>query len=309
MASKPKSEKIKVIEYLYDKLTAEGRTVAGFSDVQQAIIKCNEEFGLSLSTSNPANFMKDLVRGKNASRNWPESLKAKRVGGRQRVGGGRVLEFVPYAPNQTDAFENSFVRSEDLQPIPLQSISLPLTAKRLGRGDESWLVQVAVALRVVEQHLAIRKSDALPEVLEVTHLQTGVKLGRSEVDALFLAICEIEGGKRVSALITCEAKQEWERIIGHQIVGQIVAANRSVKLAGIDIELIIPIAIQALGHPAGCIYVAEFEPWLPSQAEVEEAELPDLILAAEGLFELKPAVQGIGYASKKSPRKVEIDDL
>ncbi|MBR1226892.1 hypothetical protein JQ600_18345 [Bradyrhizobium sp. AUGA SZCCT0176] len=298
MATKPKSEKIRVIEYLYEKLTAEGRTVAMLSDVQQAIVTCNAQFGLSLSTSNPANFMKDLVRGKNASRNWPESLKGKKIGGRQRVGGGRALEFVPYGPDQTDAFENSFTRSADLVPVPLQSISLPLTAKRLGRKDESWLVQVTVALRVVEQHLAVRKSETLPEVLEVTHLQTGVKFGKSEVDALFLATCEI-GGKRLSTLITCEAKQESERIVGHQIVGQVVAANRSVKLAGIEVELILPIAIQALTEPAGCIYVAEFEPWLPSQAELDEAALPDLVLAAEGLFELRPCVPGIGFDPRK----------
>jgi hypothetical protein len=208
------------------------------------------------------------------------------------------LEFVPYGSNQTDAFENSFTKSANLQSTPLQSISLPLTAKRLGRGDESWLVQVAVALRVVEQHLAIRKSESLPNVMEVTHLQTAVKLGKSEVDALFLATCEF-GGKRVSTLITCEAKQERERIVGHQIIGQVVAANRSIKLAGIDIELIIPIAIQALDSPAGCIYIAEFEPWLSSQAELDEDKLPDLVLAAEGLFELMPHVQGVGYAPRK----------
>jgi hypothetical protein len=299
MAARPRSTKIKVVEYLYQTLAAENRSVATIADVRDAIIHCNAAYGLTLSPSNPANFMKDLVRGKNASTNWPESLKVLKIGGRQRVGEGRVFEFVPYAEGQLDPFENSFARSENLEPIPLQSISLPLAAKSLGRGDESWLIQVAVELRVIEQHFAIRSGKALPRVLEVTHLQIGVKLGNSEVDALFLAVCETDVGARINALITCEAKQLRERIVGHQIVGQVVAANRSVKLAGIEIGMILPIAIQAVDDPPGCIYVAEFAPWRSDEAEVAEEELNDLELAAEGMYALRPPVPGVGYTPRR----------
>src|SRR5262245_15372371 len=104
MTSKPRSAKIKVIEHLYQVVSGQGRVIATLQDVREAIIHCNDAYGLKLSLSNPANFMKDLVRGKNASKNWPESLKEKRIGGRQRVGGGRVLEFVPYVEGQTDPF-------------------------------------------------------------------------------------------------------------------------------------------------------------------------------------------------------------
>src|SRR4051812_21512174 len=105
MPEKPRSQKIPVVEYLYEKLESEGRSVATLADVKEAIAHCNELHGSKLSTSNPANFMKDLVRGKNASLNWPESLKARGIGGRQRVGEGRVFEFLPYAEGQTDPFE------------------------------------------------------------------------------------------------------------------------------------------------------------------------------------------------------------
>jgi hypothetical protein len=55
------SEKTKVIDYLWDLLQQEGtgRTVVNAPDVVDAILHCNDEYGLRLSTRNPANFMKD----------------------------------------------------------------------------------------------------------------------------------------------------------------------------------------------------------------------------------------------------------
>ena len=237
--------------------------------------------------------MKDLMRGRGAEANWPDSLKAARIGGRQRVGGGRVLEFVPYAEGQTDPFYSSFVRSSDLNPVAVQSLSLPLPAKSLGRKDESWLIQVAVALKVIETHFALGSHI---RVLELTHLQTGVKLSSSEVDALFLALVERNDGSRLNALVTCEAKQDNERILEHQIVSQIIAAYRSVKRLKLQIELIVPIAIQASKHPEGSIYVVEFQPWSPAQAEVSEDEVGHVVMVREGLYQIRPPVRGIGYS-------------
>lgn len=296
MSQKPRSQKTRVVEYLFDRIKDEESWVVMLQDVSEAISHCNSVYGSDLSTRNPANFMKDLVRGRNASLNWPQALKDARIGGRQRVGGGRVFEFVRYAEDQTDPFESSFVRGKDLKPISVQSISMPLTAKSLGRTDESWLIQVAVGLRVIETHFATRQRSSPLNILEIVHLQTGVKLATSEVDAIFLAVAERDGS-RLRALVTCEAKQASERILDHQIVEQVVAANKSLRAAGINTDVIIPIAIQATLDPLGCIYVSEFEEWTPKQAEVAEDELGKLALVAEGLYRLTPSVPGIGLRS------------
>ena len=78
------SKKTPVVEYLYEKLSAEGRTVALFKDVADALRFFQEEKGADISDNNPANFMKDLLRGMNASSNWPRSLTERRVTGRQQ---------------------------------------------------------------------------------------------------------------------------------------------------------------------------------------------------------------------------------
>ncbi|MGO4334913.1 hypothetical protein AB4037_08360 [Labrys sp. KB_33_2] len=306
MATKPRSKKIQVVEYLYEKLSqgverVEDMPVVTMGDVRDAIAFCNERYGLGLSQSNPANFMKDLIRGQNASRNWPESLTAQGIGGRQRVGEGRVFEFTRFEEGQTEAFASTIIPSADLIPTSLQSISLSRVARSLGRQDESWLIQVAVSLRLIEQHFATRKGE-VPRVVEINHLQIGVKLAKSEVDALFLAVVETDDGRTVLALITCEAKQENERILEHQIVEQVVAANKSID-PDLQIGLIIPIAIKAMNQPTGGVYVAEFEPWTREQAQVAEDDLGGLVLASESLFQLMPAVLGIG--TKKARRRTK----
>ncbi|HUE80391.1 MAG TPA: hypothetical protein VMN38_12280 [Sphingomicrobium sp.] len=136
----------------------------------------------------------------------------------------------------------------EMEPIRLQSLSLPLASKSLGRKDESWLIQVGVHLHVVEQHFALFDNC---KVRELTHLQVGVKLAGSEVDSLFRAVVERDDGTLGHALVTCEAKQHGERILEHQIVEQIVAANASLESAlDFDADFIIPIALKAI-EPLG----------------------------------------------------------
>ncbi|MGQ0589832.1 MAG: hypothetical protein ACT4N8_09920, partial [Sphingosinicella sp.] len=255
-----------------------------------------------LSSKNPANFMKDLIRSDNASKNWPASLCAQGMGGRQRVGADRVFEFQRYAEGQREPFPNRYFPAPEMEPLQLQSLSMPLASKALGRRDESWLVQVAVGLSVVEHHFATRSKL---NVVEFVHLQTGVKLSSSEVDALFRAIVQDENGERSHVLVTCEAKQQGERILDHQVVDQIVAAYKSVKKSVPEDELrisaIVPVAIKAI-PPNGDIYVVEFVPWTAAEAEAEETEIKELQPASEGLYRLCPPVPGIGFAPKR-PRK------
>lgn len=298
------SDKIPVIERIWEVLQAEGhgRMIVYFDDVVQAIQHCNQQDGLSRSAKNPANFMKDLVRSDKASQNWPSSLCAQGIGARQRVGHNRVFEFIQYVEGQTEPFPNRYHPHSGLTPIPIQSVSLPLASKALGRRDESWLIQVAVGLSILEHHFAT--VSGLP-VKELVHLQTGVKLANSEIDGLFRAIIDDDNGGRTHVLVTCEAKQQGERILVHQIVEQIAAATKSVQASvreeELSVSLIIPVAIKAI-PPHGDVYVAEFEPWTPEEATADEASMKELELASEALYRLMPPVPGIGFKINK-PRR------
>jgi hypothetical protein len=289
------SQKTKVVQYLYEKLRGEGRSVASFEDVANAIRHCNQHFALSLSDNNPANFMKDLLRGLNASKNWPDSLKAKRITGRQVTGDGRIFEFVPYDEGQNDPFPNPFEPTGEENEVVVESLSLSLVTKSLGRNDESWLIQVAVWLRILENHLA-RSNDHV--LLELSHLQNGIKLSNSEIDALFLAIEEGPEGRHENVLLTCEAKQAKDPILGDQIVRQVRSAFKSVRHLDLNISKIIPLAIKAVGGK-GAVYVAEFESWSAAEAEVSEVDQKELLLARRALYRLVPPVPGIGFSQTR----------
>jgi hypothetical protein len=179
-----------------------------------------------------------------------------RIGARQRPGGQRVFEFVDFAPGQTEPFPNKYPASAAIVPTPVEAVSLSLAKRRLGRRDESWLIQVAVELRLVQTHFATR--SAL-NIVEVSHLQTGVKLGKSEIDSLFIAQVRTQSNDHEQVLITCEAKQDGQRILEHQIVEQVVAASRSVRVAGLPISAVVPIALKVL--PGSSVYLAEFQSW------------------------------------------------
>lgn len=288
------SKKTPVVEYLYEKLAAEGRTVALFEDVASAIRHFKENRGVDLSDNNPANFMKDLLRGMNASSNWPDSLTQKRITGRQQTGEGRIFEFLPFQEGQSEPFPNPFEATGSEEEFVVQSLSLPLATKSLGRIDESWLIQVSVWLKILETHFA---RSAATKLQEIAHLQNGIKLNRSEIDALFLGVEEDENG-RSEVLITCEAKQQKDPILGDQIVRQIASAFGTVSGSSLEISRVIPTAIKAL-RGTGSIYVAEFEPWTNEEASVPETERKELVVARSAIYRLVPPVPGIGFVPQK----------
>ena len=298
------SNKTVVVKKIWENLQheGEGRRVVYFDDVLKAIEQCNEADNVKRSKKNPANFMKDLARHDNASDNWPKSLAEQRISGRQRVGGNRVFEFIDYAADQTEPLPNPYYPKPGMAAMPLQSLRLPLASKALGRKDESWLVQVTVALSLLEQHMAT--VSKLP-VIEVVHLQIGVKLANSEIDSLFRGVLDDGLNEPSHILLTCEAKQKGERIVDHQIIEQIVAAAKSVQSKTIkdelNVERIVPIAVKAIGDE-GEVYIAEFEPWTINEALAEESEIKQLTLASEALYALLPPVPGIGF-TKKAPKR------
>lgn len=289
------SKKTPVVEYLFEKLSADGRTVALFDDVASAIRLFKDERGLVLSDNNPANFMKDLLRGMHASSNWPSSLTSKRITAKQQTGEGRIFEFVPFLDSQSEAFPNPFEPTGAEEEFIIQSLSLPQTTKSLGRADESWLIQVSVWLRVLETHFA-RASEC--KLIEVSHLQNGIKLNRTEIDALFLGVQADESGNRSNVLITCEAKQQKDPILGDQIVRQVASALQSTNHSSLNISTIIPTAIKAV-KDRGAIYLAEFEPWSIEEASVIEVERKDLVVSQSAIYRLIPPVPGIGFKPKK----------
>lgn len=203
-----KSQKTIVIEYLFDqRFDANTNTlshaVVTATELQDAKRYCNEHFGATIKLdSNPFNFMKDIVRGRSADKIWPKRVKELGYVGEQLTGDGNVFKFVPFVADSY-GFEINFSPSASTPSFPVQSLSLPLASKELGRTDESWLLQVAVNLRILETHFAVGEGKQF-DVLELNHLQMDIKLRKVQIDALFLAKCvEIPSG---SFLITVEAK-------------------------------------------------------------------------------------------------------
>jgi hypothetical protein len=278
-----RSQKPQVIERIYETLVDPNtgqltRTVVTSTDVVDAILWCNANQGTKLSEKNPANFIKDVIRGLGASGMWPERLHGLRVGGRQVTGDGNVFEFVPYEEGQTEAFPQVFGYHEGVEEHEIQSVSMPLASKALGRDDETYLIQVAIKLGLVETHFALY-SDL--QVIELNHLQIGIKLRLTEVDSMYAATYLDSEGERRQLIVTVEAKKRRQRILPDQIVRQVKAAFNETPVG-----LVVPVALASAG---GGIYVAEFVPVRREQSD----RLESLELAKEVLYKLKPPVKGI----------------
>jgi hypothetical protein len=254
-------------------------------DAQEAISRFNSTQPKNpLSTRNPANFFKDFIRKQSrANANWPPYVLKCGYTGRQLVSSGNCFEFIPLGNDARIAFSN------DALPLPdastkhhrVESVSLPLASKRLGRRDEPWLIQVLVKLRVFETHLALASDQ---EIVQLDHLQTNIKLAGSEIDALFLGIKQPEGKSAREVIICCEAKGRKDDIIPDQILGQVKAAFKM----GIEQDTVIPLAVKAIAPSE--IWLVEFQP-------VDRAQLSTLAaltVATSAIYHLVPPVKGIG---------------
>jgi hypothetical protein len=277
------SLKTEVVEYLFDQhwdantgmLT---KALMSLDQVADAIRKTNVGRPKELKANNPANFMKDLLRGANASKNWPETVAARRYMGVQRTGDGECFEFLPYALGQTEPFPDKFPVRSNSPCYAVQSLSMPLAMKTLGRSDETWMVQTAVNLRIVETHFSVKAAFPL---LEVSHLQMGIKLRSTEIDALFLGkIGDWRNPK--SVLITCEAKQAKDRFIESQIIHQVKAA-----FASTDVDTVVPIGLRAVSGVG--FYLIEFQ----AVKRVDADQLDELTVASDAIYKLCPNVKGI----------------
>ena len=165
-------------------------------DVSDGIDAYNIAHGATHSTNNPANFFKDFIRVRlRANANWPSSVLRAGYTGRQLTEGGACFEFVALTEGQTEAFPPvDFAQPSDSTPrYQIESVSLPLASRRLGRKDEPWMIQVIARLRIVESHFSLSSGRAIKQL---DLLQLNVKLSGTEIDALFLAQRSVRIGTR-----------------------------------------------------------------------------------------------------------------
>lgn len=267
-----------------------------------------------LSTNNPANFLKDFIRKPTCNGNWPRRLVDKKITARQVYGSGQVFEFVPFADGDLVPFPDRFDPTPDLSAFPFEALTIPLEARKLGRNDEPWLIQIAVSQRLIATHLAIAAARSGLAIETLAHLQVSVKT-QPEIDATFVAVISSTMGERIRAYVTVEAKQFGERILEHQIREQIrIAFKLTAALSGEDsIDAVLPIVVKVVGdHPASSmeaerryIYIAQFEIIARKDFEAHYFnalhEIP-LVIQSASLYEPHPPIAGIS-AKPAKPRK------
>ncbi len=293
------SEKPAVFQYLFDrrydweKGVFTPQTVTS-DEIQDAILQLRSDEGITLSTGNPANFLKDFLRSNNRNAQWPAAIAQVRFTARQSYSEGRVFDFVPFGLGQTLPFPDDFTLPREPIVHSVEAVSLPSVARVMGRPDEAWLIQVCVQQRVLHTHFAIH-SDL--EVVDFFHLQNAIK-GTPEIDALFLMTFRA-GEEMHKALVTFEAKRG-DPILQDQIKSQVAAmARRCKKEPGLkDIDFVIPVAANVLKHGTSKV-IAVFEMEgirVDDGVEAHKAklihELP-LTISKTVAYVLKPKVAGI----------------
>lgn len=272
------------------------RDLVTLKDVSKAIKRFNRKppKGLKpMSDKNPANFFKDFIRRISAAnRNWPKSVLARGYTARQETGKGNSFRFIRLPAGHVTAF----VESESNYPqfpgkeckFRIQSLSLDYKSRLLGRHDESWLMQIAVRLRLVQSHLALCSQRIF---IEVSELQQNLKQSGAEIDGLFLGKVTPQN----SMLITVEAKGRSDDILQSQIAAQVnaVMKMKSIQkniaaIAGDENEFyILPMAMKVIEESV--VYIAEFE----TVRYVKNGKITAVALVNESLCQIMPPVEGI----------------
>lgn len=296
IAAKPK-----VIEHLfnerYDPSNGSISNPIIMSDaLVNAIKHCNGLGGKQLSTHNPANFLKDFLRSSKRNELWPVDLKKARISARQKYRKKRVFAFAPYAEGQSDPFPDTFVIPPESNEHIIESVSLPSTARALGRSDEAWLIQVCVHQRVVQTQFAVH-SALSPESIDIFHLQNSVKT-TPEIDAIFLLSLR-HSGKTIKALVTLEAKRN-EPVLDDQVRAQVALMAKQCrdKKALQDISLIVPVAVRSQPfNGSRVIGLFEMAPITVEDGarayDADEEHLLNLEIRSVVPYRLRPDVSGI----------------
>ena len=274
-----------VFEYLFNsRWDAKSQTLINplvtLEEVRQAIQDCNDADGGNRSTRNPANFLKDYQRRrKTANDRWPKPIRKAGFTVVQRTSKGLCFEFV-----KLDKGADPFPVLGDCKKaerIKVQSLSMPLASKSLGRSDEAWLTQVAVKLKFIESYFALSASPR--NIVEIDHLQMNAKLRQSEIDSVYL-YTEDTAGNRAHGLILLEAKGFTEDVGHDQLLHGLKAGK---GLLGDIAETLLPMALKVV-HDS-LVHVMEFEP--VAKRDVDGTH--ELALAHEAVVEVVPSVPGI----------------
>jgi len=200
-----------------------------------------KQLGVKLSANNTANFLKDLLR-KNPELNWPKSLLQHRIYARQVYGQGRVLQFFK-APEGVDPFSDEDLPAE-FPVSKVSSLAMDSLARGLGRTEETWLTQVVVNLRLIDEHLAVHSPDAAA-IKDLRFLQVGMKT-QPEIDAVFVAEYSNSNSTDLdNVFITVELKQRGERVLRDQIREQVRKAfEETAKIRDRAINAVKPLAVN-----------------------------------------------------------------
>jgi hypothetical protein len=289
MASpQPDSEKTAVIEHLFGKRwDAASRTLSNSVVTLEDVAEAIRDTGVRLSTRNPANFMKDVVRRRESYfRTLPSWVEAAGYGPVQRTGDSACFRFEPI-----ETVRNMWVvldASGMSNPHRIESVSMQIASRKLGREEETWVTQVLTRLRLVETHLALYSPL---EVAEVDHLQISVKQRDSEIDALFLAQVgdPNESAQFEQFMVCCEVKGFNDDILKTQIVQQLkaVASNRKLIIDGL-----LPLAVKTIRAKERClVHVVEFKRVAP--CDVQSLQFETLEVATQQVYDIYPPVPGL----------------
>ncbi len=277
MASAKTSVIRRIFEERYEHKTGSlSGDVVTFDDLARAIP------GSSLSSANLANFFKDLVRSPTRNKNFPAEVVDAGYTAEQYIGSVSrgCFRFVPLPEGQTVAFAERTPAPELLDEVyVVQSLSLNLESRLLGRRDESWLTQVVANLNLVATHLALCSPLKLASI---QLLQTNVKLRNAEIDALFLAQNADEAGHESSQILVCaEMKHRRDMLEDEQILrGAEAARQEAADRLGLQKVTVVPMGVKTLA--TGLLWIVEFS-----------HKSPPLVSVSERLYRLEPPVPGI----------------
>lgn len=256
------------------------RSVVTLRDVQRKIQDYNRSSTRAISDRNPANFFKDFVRRiDRANAQWPPSVLERGYTAVQVTGGGKAFEFVPLPQGQTEAFPRL---EPGLSQVPhdVQTLSIQPLARQLGRREETWLMQVAAKLNLIETHMALH-SKVREQLAHVELLQLGIKQNLAEIDGLYLAH-DIHG---YGILVPVEAKIR-DDIYPSQVYAQVEALKAMRTLQNKRISRIVPLAIKVTAPSR--IYIVEFP-----AIDFDGENVLRQDKCAESTYRLVPHVAGI----------------
>jgi len=298
-----KKRKTVIIEKIFDKrwnprTRSLSNDLVTVDDLREAIDRFDKKVPKGLkpfdARYNVYAFFKDFVRRtSSANRNWPNSVLRRGYTAQQETGGGKSFRFIKLPAGQVTAFvelATTYPRLEGREcRFRIQSLSLDFETRLVGfGGHESWLMQVAVQLKLVQSHLALCSEH---KFLEVADLQQNIKQGGAEIDGLYLGRMTPDS----AMLITLEAKGRKDDILETQIAAQVnaVMKNKNIQrnlaaIAGNTEEFyILPMAMKVIDDSV--VYIAEYDAvrYQPNKL------IKGVSLARESLCEMFPPVEGI----------------